>query len=189
MVSVVIPSFNGEKTIGRTLESLAQQQYSRVEWIVIDDGSRDGTVGVVEPFLAAHPDRGRLVQHPANWGLSRTLNQGLRESTGEAVLIVHQDVVLLSGSWIARAMDDLRQTRSAVVVTGDYGIPDSHEVNFVQKVFGIMRRQFHAAPSEGVELVTFTEFKCDLAWLEALRGAGGFPERFRTTGEDLWVSY
>ena len=71
-------------------------------------------------------------------------------------------------------------------MTADYGIPDLHEVDFVQRVFGILRRQFHYHPPEGFEFATFTEFKCDIARrsaLEKIEGPGTIPaSRARTCG-------
>lgn len=187
LVSVVIPAYNGELTIGQTLKSLTDQSYANQEWIVVNDGSKDRTVAVVESFFTSQGGRGRLLVHPTNQGLARSLNDGLREAKGDFVLILHQDIVLLSKDWIVDGLDDLLFESAADVVTGDYGIPAREEIDFVQRTFGIMRRQFHAGVREGVEAVTFSEFKCDLIRASALRDVGGFPERFRIAGEDLWV--
>jgi glycosyltransferase involved in cell wall biosynthesis len=189
LVSVILPAHNGEGTIGDTLNSLARQEYRPVEWIVIDDASGDGTPRVVETLLRDRSPIARLIRHESNLGLSKTLNHGLLEAHGELVLILHQDIVLEGTDWIARAVDDLARNPSASIVTADYGIPDLCAVDFVQRVFGILRRQFHYHAPDGFEYATFTEFKCDLARRSALEKIGGFPERFRIAGEDLWVSY
>jgi glycosyltransferase involved in cell wall biosynthesis len=189
LVSVIVPAHNGEATVGDTLHSLARQDYAAVEWIVVDDASTDGTVRVVETLFQDLPVVHRLLRHESNLGLSKTLNHGLSEARGEFVLILHQDIVMEGTDWIARGVDDLVQNPSVSVVTADYGIPYLREVDFVQRVFGILRRQFHHHAPEGFEYATFTEFKCDLARRSTLEKIGGFPERFRIVGEDLWVSY
>ncbi|MGA8710767.1 MAG: glycosyltransferase family 2 protein [Thermoplasmata archaeon] len=189
LVSVILPAHNGATTIQGTLNSLARQEYRPVEWIVIDDGSTDGTVEIVDSLLPDRAFPARLIRHESNLGLSKTLNHGLREARGDLVLILHQDIELGGTDWISRGVDNLYRNPSVAVVTADYGIPALGEVDFVQKVFGILRRQFHAGPDSGKEPVTFTEFKCDLARSQSLRDVGGFPERFRIAGEDLWVSY
>lgn len=187
-VSVIIPMFNGSHEIERTLGSVVAQTFPNLDILAIDDASRDSTAETVERFFRDHPSRGRLLRHETNWGLSRTLNQGLRETTGDDVLILHQDITLVAEDWVARAARDLHQNPSVAVVTGNYGLPATEETDFAQRVFGVMRRQFHAAPSHGVELATFSEFKCDLVRRSSLDAVGGFPERFRIAGEDLWVS-
>lgn len=187
LVSVVIPAYNGELTIGQTLKSLTAQSYANLELIVVSDGCKDRTDAVVESFFSSKGLEGQLLVHSTNQGLARSLNDGLREARGDFVLILHQDIVLLSKDWIVNGLDDLRLDPTADVVTGDYGIPAREEIDFVQRTFGVMRRQFHVGIQEGVEAVTFSEFKCDLVRAKALRDVGGFPERFRIAGEDLWV--
>ena len=184
----MVPAFNGAVEIGRALESVARQSFPRLDVLVVDDASGDNTRDVAESALRSCSLKGRVIRHDENWGLSRTLNHGLRETTGEAVLILHQDISLASDDWIARGVADLGRDANVAVVTGYYGLPATEEVNFAQRVFGVMRRQFHAAPTQGIESVTFSEFKCDLVRRSALESVGGFPERFRIAGEDLWVS-
>jgi glycosyltransferase involved in cell wall biosynthesis len=188
-VSVVIPAYNGAGVIGRTLDSLVAQTYPDFDWIVVDDASRDGTAEVVESYVPGSGSRGRLVRHDTNQGLARSLNHGLRETSGEFVLVLHQDIVLLSREWIDMAIDDFARFPSLAVVTGYYGIPAQGETSFSQRVFGVLRRQFHWPRSSEPELATFTEFKCDLVRRRSLAAVGDFPERFRIAGEDLWISY
>lgn len=188
-VSVIIPAHDGEQTIGSTLDSLALQDYAPVEWIVIDDASRDGTAPIVETWFQTRSPTARLFRHESNQGLSKTLNHGLREARGDLVLILHQDIVLEGTNWITRGVDDLAQNSAVSIVTAHYGIPQLKEVSLVPRIFGVLRRQLHYHPAEGFEFATFAEFKCDLARRSALEAIGGFPERFRFAGEDLWVSY
>ena len=46
-VSIITPCFNSEKTIGRTLDSVMAQTYSNLEYIIVDGGSRDGTLDII----------------------------------------------------------------------------------------------------------------------------------------------
>lgn len=188
-VSVVVPAYNGASTILRTLESVAAQEYTRLELIVVDDGSTDGLPGLVEHFLAGRSIAGRLLRHPVNQGLSRTLNDGWRAAGGDLVLILHQDIELLGSDWVSRAVEDLLEREDVQVVTCHYGIPAREELTFASRSFGFLRRQFHEAPATDRDFVTFTEFKCDLLRKATLERLGGFPANFRLAGEDIVVSY
>jgi len=187
-VCVVIPVYNGSHEVLQTLTSALSQVYPSFDVLAIDDGSRDDSSGTIERFLKDHPGAVRVLRHDGNWGLSRTLNHGLRETTGPAVLVLHQDITLAHSDWMANAVRDLDRGLRVAVATGNYGLPATREVDFAQRVFGVMRRQFHASPDHGLESVTFSEFKCDLVRRSAIDAVGGFPERFRIAGEDLWVS-
>lgn len=188
-VSVVVPVFNGARTLPNTLASLARQDLPNVEWIIIDDRSTDTSSRVAQKFLQDHPGRGRLITHTDNRGLSRTLNEGLLESKGDLVLVLHHDIELVGDDWISRAVLRINEDARTAVVTGYYGIPASDDLSLVKMAFGVLRRQFHFVESVSVEEVTFTEFKSDLFRRAAVERVGGFSERFRIVGEDLAVSF
>jgi hypothetical protein len=117
------------------------------------------------------------------------LNHGLRETRGEFVLVLHQDVELVGSDWISRALQKLSADPGVAVITGYYGRPAIDDLTFVKKAFGIIRQQFHFVEGRTAEYVTFTEFKSDLLRRSAVEGIGAFPERFRIVGEDIWVSF
>lgn len=91
-VSVIIPAYNAQKFIKETIESVKKQTYSDWELIVVNDGSTDDTVTVLEN---EGDQRIRLV-HQANKGVSSARNNGLRQATGEFVMFLDADDVLTS---------------------------------------------------------------------------------------------
>ncbi|HET9869295.1 MAG TPA: dolichyl-phosphate beta-glucosyltransferase [bacterium] len=95
-LSVVIPVYNEQDRIGRTLEeSLAFLRSSRTkaEVILVDDGSTDGTVGVVEAFLAKKKAQRvmRILRHPVNRGKGAAVRTGALEARGRVVLYMDAD--------------------------------------------------------------------------------------------------
>lgn len=85
-VSVVVPCFNEERTVGATIESLLALEYpkDKLEVIVVDDGSKDGTRAIAERYAAAHPGQVRFY-HKANGGKYTALNFGITQSSAEVV--------------------------------------------------------------------------------------------------------
>jgi glycosyltransferase involved in cell wall biosynthesis len=81
-LSVVLPAFNAEKTIGRAIESVLQQKYYDFELIVIDDGSTDETGRRIEAFRDA---RIRVHRFEKNKGLIAGLNKGLELARGHYI--------------------------------------------------------------------------------------------------------
>jgi len=188
LVSIVIPAYNGSRTIVRTLGSLRQQDYPHTEWIIIDDGSSDGTAHEIERYIRGLDGDATFLQHAANQGISRTLNEGLAQAAGEFVLIIHQDIELLGRDWISRAISAMEKDGRIAVVTCDYGLPAPDDLTFVKRAFGFLRRQIHTRSASGEEFVSFTEFKCDLLRKSAIQQCSGFPTRFRMCGEDIALS-
>lgn len=88
-VSVIIPVYNAEKTIGGILEKLITQQYKNIEIIVVNDGSKDGSLKILKDF-SRKDDRVLLVDQN-NAGVSAARNVGTNKATGEFVLYIDSD--------------------------------------------------------------------------------------------------
>ncbi len=83
LVSVIMPVYNRETVVRAAIESVAAQTYRHLELIVVDDGSRDGSVGVVERVLAdLADDRITFIRLPANQGVSAARNAGMAKARG-----------------------------------------------------------------------------------------------------------
>lgn len=92
LVSIIIPSFNHEKFVGATIESVLEQTYPCIELIVIDDGSSDDTLKVVRKYEQS--SHGMRVIAQENQGLSQTLNNALKHAHGEYVAFIASDDVM-----------------------------------------------------------------------------------------------
>lgn len=89
LVSVVIPAYNAERFISRTLESVLAQSYSHLEVLVINDGSTDCTATIVEWF-AQQDTRIRLFTQP-NTGVAAARNLAIRQAHGQFVAVIDAD--------------------------------------------------------------------------------------------------
>ncbi|HSD77805.1 MAG TPA: glycosyltransferase family A protein, partial [Solirubrobacteraceae bacterium] len=89
-VSVVIPAFDAEATVGGAISSALWQTYRDLEVVVVDDGSRDGTNAIA----AAFPDPVRAVRQE-NAGVAAARNRGIAEAKGELIAFCDADDVLL----------------------------------------------------------------------------------------------
>ncbi|HYM54058.1 MAG TPA: glycosyltransferase family 2 protein [Solirubrobacteraceae bacterium] len=109
MISIVITSFNYERYIGETIRSALEQEGAETEVIVVDDGSSDGSRGVIESF----GERVTTV-FGANRGQAAAQNTGYELGRGEGVIFLDSDDVLLPSA--ARSVADaLADTRVAKV--------------------------------------------------------------------------
>lgn len=94
-ISIIITAYNVEKYIAEAVESALKQTYTNIEIIVINDGSTDNTLEILEAFK----DKIQLVDQE-NIGLARTLNKGLQLATGELVAFLDGDDV-----WIENKLE------------------------------------------------------------------------------------
>ncbi len=88
-VSVVIPCYNAERWVARTIQSVLDQRYPDLDIIVIDDGSTDGSLEIIRSFGA----RIRWETGP-NRGVSTARNQGIAATQSEWLLFLDADDVL-----------------------------------------------------------------------------------------------
>ena len=89
-ISVVIPSYNHDRFIGSALDSLKHQSFRDFDVTIVDDGSTDNSVAVIENFRArSHLPVTLITQATA--GADAALNRGIAASTGEIVAILNSD--------------------------------------------------------------------------------------------------
>ena len=95
-LSVVLPNYNHAKFIGRALAALLGQERAADEIIVIDDGSTDDSVAVIERIAATAPTI-RLLRNPGNVGVIATLQRGLEAARGKYIYFAASDDWIFPG--------------------------------------------------------------------------------------------
>lgn len=94
LVSVICLCYNHERFLLEALESVRNQTYPKVEMIVIDDASTDGSARLLQQYAAAHPEV-ELVLLPQNAGNCRAFNRGLELAQGSFIIDFATDDVML----------------------------------------------------------------------------------------------
>lgn len=95
LVSICVPTYNGERYLGEALESALAQTYPRLELVLSDDASADQTLQIAERVLATAPFPVTVVHH-APAGIAANWNNCVRAARGEYVKFLFQDDVLRS---------------------------------------------------------------------------------------------
>ena len=80
-VTVVLPTYNGEKYVGMAIESILSQSYTDFELIIVDDCSTDGTNEIATEY-ARQDDRVKVIRNGSNSKLPKSLNNGFEQATG-----------------------------------------------------------------------------------------------------------
>lgn len=101
-ITIVTITFNSEKTVRNTFDSIRKQKYENLEYLVIDGGSKDSTLKIAEEYRDIIT---RIISEPDE-GISDAMNKGIRYATGELIGIIHSDDMLadnalniLSSEW------------------------------------------------------------------------------------------
>lgn len=130
MISVVIPLYNKEQSITRTLDSVLAQTYTDYEVVIVNDGSTDHSQQVVEEWLnssiatqVAHQSINssfRLIHQP-NSGVSSARNRGIQEAKGEYIAFLDGDDL-----WAPTYLEELAMLIADYPNAGIYGINCCH---------------------------------------------------------------
>jgi glycosyltransferase involved in cell wall biosynthesis len=81
LVSIILPTYNGEKYIRTSVESCLNQTYTNIELIIVNDCSKDNTLAIAEAY-AKQDTRVKVINNPINKKLPLSLNEGFKHATG-----------------------------------------------------------------------------------------------------------
>lgn len=96
LVSLVVTSYNYEKYIAKTLESIKFQTYKNFEIIVVDDFSKDKSSEIIEQFISDNQDlKITFIKHETNQGQLASMLDGLKIARGQFVCFVDSDDILM----------------------------------------------------------------------------------------------
>jgi O-antigen biosynthesis protein len=178
-VSVVIANYNGERTLDLCLKSLQSLNYPHYEVILVDDGSTDRSRAIAGnyPYI-------RLVEHPANKGLSVARNTGIAAATGQIVAFTDSDC-RADEDWLYYLIGDLLQSKFAGI--GGHNLLPQDDSWIAVSVM--------ASPGGPAHVMLTDRLAehipgCNMAFYKwALEDIGGFDPIFRKAGDDVDVCW
>ena len=141
LVSVIIPAYNLESNISSSILSvLNQKEFDELEVIVVDDGSTDGTLSVIEE-LAKQDERIRVVRQK-NSGVSAARNRGLDEACGKYVMFLDGDDII-SPDAIKVLYDQIEGDDDYVLSGGEFTRITGYDYSFQQTIPEYERIETH----------------------------------------------
>lgn len=112
-VSVVIVNWNGEKYIKKCIDSLLKVNYDNFEVIVIDNGSTDDSIKIIKDSFSENV----ILIENENIGYAAGANNGIKNSTGDYVLIANPDIVF-GADYISKLVDSLEENKENAAAIG-----------------------------------------------------------------------
>lgn len=185
LVTVIIPAYNEERVIEASIRRILASDYPRIEVIVADDGSRDGTSAIVEAAFSADP-RVRLLTL-ANGGKASALNRALAFASGGIVVALDADTQFEPAT-VSRLVRWFADERIGAVA-GNAKV--GNRVNLVTRWQAV-----EYVTAQNLERRALTRFDAIMvvpgavgAWRrEALDDVGGYPEDTLAEDQDLTIA-
>lgn len=110
-VSIITATYNSEKTILETIDSLGMQTYKNIEYIIIDGASTDNTLEIISDKCKLNPV---ILSEPDN-GIYDALNKGISLATGDVVGFLHSDDLFAYSDAIKDIVHKFQETQSDAV--------------------------------------------------------------------------
>ena len=151
-VSVFIPVYNRERYLCVAVNSILAQTFADFELLLVDDGSTDGSLELMQRYAARDP-RVRIETNGANLGIPRTRNRGLELARGEYIALLDSDDYAYPGRLEAQVR--FLEAHPDHVQVGSWGSFMDEQGHLARRV----RRQPIAAPDVDAELL----FRCCLS--------------------------
>lgn len=181
--SVVMPLYNKQNTVIRAVSSVILQNYKEFELIIVDDGSTDKSLDVVNSVV---DDRVKIISQK-NRGVSAARNEGLKSAHGQFVCFLDADDVWMPDH-LTTIHNLVRKSPSASLYSCRHSVVDENGHKFLRKPYsklsdyeGILPNFFKVYKS--LEIVNSSTA---VVARRSLSNIGGFPEG-SGRGEDIWT--
>lgn len=197
LVSVLVPAFNHERYIVSCLESVANDTYPNLELIVIDDGSRDQTLALIQQWIAQNKHRvGRIIWRTwENRGICATANRLVQEASGEFVALLASDDQIVPGGIHARVVA-LQQHPEWLAAFGTSTVMDESgtevRTDAMSALYGTDRTMLAYCDSMAIELILRWAipgpvFMARREAYDPLTGVGPYDERLQMEDRDFYL--
>jgi glycosyltransferase len=175
-VSVVTVSFNSSRTIQDTLDSVAQQTYPNLQYLVIDGKSTDTTMSIVESMLPKLPSN-TSISSEKDLGLYDAMNKGISKATGEIVGFLNSDDVFATPESMGAIVDTFTKS-NADIVYGNIVYTKQDDLSRVTRTW-----RSGPLPRSGMKFGWHPPHPAFYVKREILSKFGGFNLRFRIAAD------
>lgn len=133
-ISIITAAYNSGATLGDTMHSVLSQSYGNWEHIVVDGGSRDGTLELIRNIEPRYAGRLRWVSEPDH-GIYDAMNKGIAMATGDIIGILNSDDFYTSDDILERVAKEIDAGNDTDAVYGDIHYVNNSDLNRCVRYF------------------------------------------------------
>lgn len=188
-ISVIIPTYNSSSYITRTLDSVLSQNYLPDEIVIVDDGSSDNTIEIIEEYKKANKDvlKNIRVFQQKNMGAGAARNRAVKEAAGKWIAFLDSDDIWMSGKMKAVRASMEAHPDSTIIAHDEYAVD---EKDMESRRLCSLHEGHDESKDLFIQLYEGNLFStsCMVIKKEIIERAGGFDESLRSAQDyDLWI--
>lgn len=115
-LSIITITYNSEKTLRDTINSVLKQTYQNIEYLIIDGASKDNTIAIIKEYEPLFKGRMKWISEPDK-GIYDAMNKGIRMATGDMIGILNSDDLYMDNN----VLEDIAHTFNQTKVDAVYG--------------------------------------------------------------------
>ena len=132
IVSIITASYNSENTIHTCMESVLNQDYKEIEYIIVDGKSNDNTISIIKKFKKKYSEIKSISEK--DHGIYDALNKGIELAKGDIIGFVHSDDFLASPTIISNIIEKFK-CHNCDGVYGDLKYVDKKNINKTKRIW------------------------------------------------------
>lgn len=180
LVSIITPAYNSAKYITETIQSVQNQTYQNWEWIIVDDGSTDKTIDIINDFILKD-SRIKLIPLNSNSGPSVARNKGIHQIKGQYMTFLDADDIWFP-DFIENSIKTIQDSKIPFVFSS-YKRSDE-DLNFVYSDFIVPQKVTY------FDILKSNSISCLTAFLDiSILGKKYMPEIKKRQDMGLWLQY
>lgn len=117
-ISLITVTFNSEKTLSSTIQSVLKQTYKEIEYIIIDGKSQDKTISIIRKFESSFNEKLKWISEPDR-GLYDAMNKGINIATGDVIGILNSDDFFTNNNILEQVAKEFHNNNKLDAVYGD----------------------------------------------------------------------
>ncbi len=172
-ISIITPNYNYEKYLPQLLRSVAMQDFPEIEHVIVDDGSTDNSVQVIQEFVHQCPHRFKLIQQ-ANAGQSAALNTALKSVTGDLIVWINSDDYFTENVF-SKIAKFFNENPSVEILFGDINFVDLNS----QFIFTHRNQSFRYTEAALLGFTMFLSSNAVVWRSEIMEGIDGFDSNLK----------
>lgn len=180
LVSIITPTFNSAKYIAKTIQSVQEQTYMNWEMLIVDDGSTDNTIALIQDIFSKDK-RIKLYQLATNSGPAVARNKGIENATGKYITFLDADDIWFN--------DFIENSIKAIKITGIPFVFSSYkrsdeDLNFIYSDFIVPQKVSYT------DILKSNSISCLTAFLDIEKlGKKAMPLIKKRQDMGLWLQY